>query len=177
MMSPSRFQQIWNGTTHTARKIYDKVPIQEEWPIKLIYAELTRTGTALAYNTVSGCLESLRSSGLIRESRNGFKRELVRQAEVFVPLSAPVIQHEETPMNSPVVKPAPAPAPATQSEIVDSLGRLAMNLTAMAIRLQKETSALAEQINNTALELQARVDIDSEDLDKLHTMRALLKNL
>lgn len=71
-MNAARLKQVENGLSGIARKVLEAVPIADQWPAHTIANEIKRaTGSAPEIKIVNGCLESLRSSGLVREPTRG----------------------------------------------------------------------------------------------------------
>ena len=71
-MNAARLKQVENGLSGIARKVLEAVPIADQWPAHTIANEIKRaTGSAPEIKIVNGCLESLKSSGLVREPTRG----------------------------------------------------------------------------------------------------------
>lgn len=71
-MNAARLKQVENGLSGIARKVLEAVPIADQWQAHTIANEIKRaTGSAPEIKIVNGCLESLKSSGLVREPTRG----------------------------------------------------------------------------------------------------------
>lgn len=165
MLSPSRFQQLWTGTTITARKVYDAVPMQDSWPISKIFGELARTGINLSYPTVSGCLDSLRKDGLIKESKDGFRRAPVRQLAALADVAIPsTIKEVSMPASQNTA------APVSKHDPIEALGEVTQRLAAISAELQ----SLANAVTEAALDAQAKLEQNEESLKKFEQLRTVL---
>lgn len=68
-MTPKRQQQLLQGQSSVARKVFDHIPIQDSWPAHRIAGEIERTTRSrLDAKVVSGCLASLVEAGLVRQT-------------------------------------------------------------------------------------------------------------
>lgn len=180
MMSAKRFDQLMTSITVTARKVYDCVPMVEYWAPAAIHSELHRQGVGIAVSAVQGCLESLRQTGLIKETRAGFKRVPVREKlgladlkealpAAPAPTSTPNPEQKAPPMTPVTHKPA--------KSVVDILSDLSQQVAATTLRHQQEMKALADLIADAAIDVQAELEKKDADLSKWHQMQALLKGL
>lgn len=79
----TRLQRIEANQTSIAKKVLAAVPICESWPATHILSEMGRSGIRTDLRTVTGCLDSLRDDGLIKETARGFfKRAPQKEAPV-----------------------------------------------------------------------------------------------
>lgn len=183
-MSLARFNQLHSGLSSAAQKVYEVVPIAESWTSKRINVELQRCQINMNPQIVAGCLDTLLRTGLVVEPVRGeFRREKVREAAAKPdPMPAPIIeQHQEetevkniTPTVTPKAHPKPAP------NALDSLGELAQRAAQMAIiiaDLQVQVKKLADQIGDSAVELQTQIEAKDEQLKGLKQLQAVLKSL
>jgi hypothetical protein len=166
-MSPERFEAVHAGMTAAARKVYAAVPIDESWHITKIVAELNRLGTRMEYSVVNACLSALQQAGLTRElSGREFRRERVRAAAPAKP------KPTEKPMKNTATVTAPvAPIPAKISPL-DRLGALAERANNMMEMLK----ALAADITDAALEIQADHENSKKGLELLSQFQNLVKS-
>lgn len=193
MMSPTRFQQLWSGTNGAARKVYDSVPAQEDWTAAQIAGDLSRRDSPMAFAAIQGCLESLRTSGLIRQGKHGFRREQVRSsapARVVSPANMAAVLHAEpqtpppqqVPPEPPAKKEALMTTPAavasvpSPSNVVDSISTLAQNLAAMAQRHAQEMQDLANKISDAAIDVQTDFERTDADFARMRQLQTLLKD-
>jgi hypothetical protein len=195
-MSHKRHQQILSSVTAAALKVYDAVPLAEHWSATQILRELTRNGRSVSPDHVSGCLDSLRRTGLIKENRDGFCREAVKPEPMkdlaslaeFInvddePAPAtpkpviPAVIKEEPVMQKPVeMQPVPSKKPAKKS-VVDLIADLGQQLAAIAKRQQGELAAIADLIADVAVDVQAELEEKDAGLGQLRQLQALLKNI
>ena len=71
-MNQKKIDRMLKQQTIITRKVYDCVPILDEWGKSKIHQEVHRTGSNQNGKVVDGCLNSLRNTGLIKEPRPGF---------------------------------------------------------------------------------------------------------
>lgn len=182
VISQTKFKRVFSGMTTLAQKVYNFVPISETWAIGKVCAEAKRNGVTVDQRVMFGCLAALRDGGLVDEPVRGeFRRHPVRVAPEK--LTIPVFT-ETTPQEEPMVKPQaqpvtpgitvtitekkkPAPTP------MDMLGDLAQR----AVVLADMVKALAEDISDTAVEVQAQFEASAEESKKLKQLKALLGSI
>lgn len=71
-VNAAKMKRVEDGLSGIARKVLEAVPIADQWQAHTIANEIKRaTGSAPEIKIVNGCLESLRSSGLVREPTRG----------------------------------------------------------------------------------------------------------
>lgn len=80
-MNAAKIKAIEDGLSGIARKVLDAVPIADTWAVHTIANEVKRvTGSAPEQKIVSGCLETLRHAGLVRETRGKWIRVAVKES-------------------------------------------------------------------------------------------------
>jgi hypothetical protein len=159
-MNQAKLSRAEQGLNGIAKRVLAAVPIAELWSRQQVMAELRRTGCAAETNYVEGCLDALRGRGLVREPERGRFQRVVARAAVLQVL-------EETDMAVADAK-STTPAAAASAGGLDPLTRLA-TLAAAARRL-------ANEIEEVALEAEARLDEFRADAEKLRTLQGLLKS-
>ena len=152
-MTATRMRILESQQTGVARKVYEAVPINEQWPTKQIVAELHRQGLVRDFSIVEGCLNSLKESGLIREMSRGYFQRA--RPKVEAEKEAPTMSK---PLN-PVLSPADVP------------------LSTKLRELSKMFLGLADDIDNAALALDEKAAGNDEELAKLRQLKGLLKSL
>lgn len=158
-MNNARQKAIEDSLTGIARKVYEATPLNEQWSAQQICTELFRTGHRTDLHTVSGCLNSLIASGLIREAtRNGFTR--------VAPKPQPQLAAVQE-------QPQPASEP---SKPADPLSRLA-SLAEKARALSGDLKTLATEIESAALDVESRIELEHADTAKLRQLQQILKGL
>lgn len=128
-MKESRQQQLLQGNTGLAKKVFEFVPMQEAWSAQTInQAMRTSSSTTAAHHAVRACLGDMKDQGLIREPKPGyFQRDPVKGKTVVQPylrdeqLKEPTVQLVLEPGQKPngfivketKVKPQKADVPVT----------------------------------------------------------------
>ena len=157
-MTPEKQKQKLSGQTTIAQKIFQFVPIAEEWGAAQIGQTMTRAcGSQTDPRTLLGCLGQLTESGLIRAtSRGTFQRAPISQP------SAPQPQKQEKEIKVMTAPVAQATPKATTSAI-DLLASLAQKLRAVANDIDAAALAIEEGQTQNAVEA-----------EKLKQLKALL---
>lgn len=178
-MNQSRFNSLFAGLNEMAKKVYSAVPAKEPWLTGQIYAELARMRLSHAdYKTVSGCLNTLVQTGLVKEpSRGRFIREPVKEKE------PPTSKPPETVMPKQPPNPAEPPKQSgdlTDDEPLEKLAALSANLAEIASSLAQLHGAikkLSGNLDTAALEIQELFAKRGEDTAKLREFFSTLKSL
>lgn len=186
-MSQARFKQIYSGLSSQAAKVYDHVPIEEEWSASEIATALTRANIGMAFNVISGCLNSLKQAGLIAENKAGcWRREKVRapyQKRTLADLGLEIKREAAKAagpaptLPNPTVTPKEPEMTKPEESLVDRLGSLAQMIAATAERHQGEMRDLANLVSDMAIEVQAQEERFEKDLGQWRQMQALLKGM
>lgn len=170
-MNSARLSSILNGLTGTASKVYEAVPISEQWSTQKIVAELLRSGRQMAHNEVQGCLNSLEQSGVIRRisagGRGGPSDTWQRIAihEKAIPAERQRFTLVDTPPAEPGTK--------TIDGAITTLASFAQVLRSKA----RDLTVLADSIDEALLDAQAIHEANTDRYAKLEQFRALLKGL
>lgn len=163
-MTPQKLAAAESGLNGIARKVLEAVPIQEPWSNKQIAAELSRHGRNLDMRVVDGCLSHLRDNGLIKACESGaFVRVQAKPKVVRIDRQA-----ERTDETDETHRPARREdaMPTPQPDPLDKMAQLAA-----------AARQLANDIENVALEIEARAQEIQRDTEKLRQLQALLKSL
>ena len=160
-LTATRLRILENQQTGIAKKVYAVVPIQEIWSSSQIVSELRRTSSVRDLRMVEGCLNTLKEVGLIREPSPGsFQRMKPRELK------------EET--VSTHYKPAPTAVDVVpKKEPLDRILGISTKLRA----LSRDAEALAEDIENAAVEFEERVGSSAKELEVLRRFKDLFKKL
>ena len=149
-----RLRHIENNLPMIAKKVLDAVPIQQAWSITQIKSELSRVGLTYSSKAVSGCLNSLTDSGLVKEPKTGvFTRVSKEKAK-------PVLK---------AVAPNSEPAESAPAERVSAATKL--------MQLGAEMRALADRLDDAVLELEAERESQQAELASIQQLKTLLKTL
>lgn len=109
-MNAKRFNSIMAGLTGMPRKVYEAIPIAEQWQEHKILLELSRAGIQIDTRSLQHCINSLIGQGLVfGNSKDGYFKEAPPEPK----------QKIEGPSREalivPIIKPAEAP-PAAPDE-------------------------------------------------------------
>lgn len=165
-MKSTKYDQLIQGQTGIAKKVYECVPIQEAWTAQEIAQYMkTRTGSSIDMRVIQGCLTGLVDAGLIRaDGRNNYKRIQVEEATKEV-LTMKAAQPKKT-----EVKPAPV-------AVIDLLGGIASEVLVIAADLSAKLKRVAKSIEDAALSVESERENSHESVEKLRQLQALLKSL
>ena len=134
-MNPDRIRRLEDGLSGVARKVLDAVPISEAWTVHAIAGEMRRaTGSSYEHRLVVGCLESLKSSGLVREySRGKFMRVCAKEGSNVLDMPK-IIKAAENAMHK-------ASKPMSISEMLGTLSASLLESAGMVDDIIKEFQA------------------------------------
>ena len=179
-MTETKFNSIYRGLTEQAKKVYQAVPITDPWSVTQIMNELARTTGQKEHRIVSGCLNSLQDSGLIREATQGqWVRVEVRPKTVTIvkkpqPITAQVsvsdTSEKETTMPPINLNPPPQKMD-TNTTPLERIGRLSAQVLAIIQNMHQ----LAADIEATALEVEEQMEKIQKDGARLKHFQELLK--
>ncbi len=151
-MNESKYRQIEEGLTRTAKKVLAAIPMQEAWSLTQIISELGRMGIMTDKNIVEGCISALKHAKFIREPSPGMYTQIPR----------PV-----APLPPPPITSLPQRKESMPQTPTDPMERLAV--------LAKSVRAIAVEIEEAALEVEARITQVQRDSAKLKQLQDLLK--
>ena len=166
MISQTRFKQMFNTLNAPVKKVYEAVPVSEAWTSTQIIAEISRLGYSMRDSkAIIGCLDTLKRQGLIQEPERGsFIRVEVKETTTFDKFI------EET-----KEKTMATSKPVTQIK-QSNLDRL-INLSEKANGLAAQMKAMATELENVALEIEAEIQENSTSAQKLKQLQELLKGV
>lgn len=175
IMKERKFQQLYRDMTATSKKVYDVVPLEEEWPINKIVTELNRRGASLQFSTIEACLNQMRESGIIkRNTKMEYSREHVEVRE-----ETPPIQKEEpVALLPPITLPSSNFVPPKPLTPIDILGELAAQANVIALSIAKineDVQKLQTDIENAAITIQEAMETETKELIELRQLRTILK--
>jgi ribosomal protein S8 len=156
---------MFNTLNAPVKKVYEAVPVSEAWTSTQIIAEISRLGYSMRDSkAIIGCLDTLKRQGLIQEPERGtFVRVEVKAIETYVKFM------EETKEKIMATK------PVTQMKQTN-LDRL-INLSEKANGLAAQMKAMATELENVALEIEAEIQENSTSAQKLKQLQELLKGV
>jgi hypothetical protein len=148
------------------KKVYEAVPASEAWTSTQIIAEISRLGYSMRDSkAIIGCLDTLKRQGLIAEPERGsFIRTEVKETTTFDKFI------EET-----KEKTMATSKPVTQIK-QSNLDRL-ISLSEKANGLAAQMKAMATELENVALEIEAEIQENSTSAQKLKQLQELLKGV
>lgn len=175
-VNESKHKSIVSNLSGIAKKVYDAVPDGESWDAKAIIAEMQRMlGTKPDFRVVEGCLESLKVSGLLKES----------PPRMFVRLA--IKTKEEKPDVKPEVKPVETKPVETKMDPITQLSTLAATLrersrhvNAMLMQLdamETELTRFADEIEKAAIAFDDQIKLAGEEAKKFRQIQQLLGGL
>lgn len=162
-MNLGRYKSIMNGLSSIAKKVYESVPISEEWTIQQIHNEINRKpgATQIDGKTLVGCLNHLVSSGVVREPRTAmFKRTPVADGKT-----------SKSSENDQTNEGASMSAKEKNNESTDlgPLDRIA--------RITSKLRELADEIDDELLRIEKEMNDDAQKYKKLNQLHELLKSI
>lgn len=173
-MKPSKTESLLQGQTGIARKIFEFVPISEEWTEHQITSEVHRvTGSKVDSKVFRGALRDLADSGLIRRRNDMFSRahapENPKQKETKMPAAKavttlqmkPTVKHEQQTALSPI----------------EILGDIAGSIVALSKSMSAQLQQLAERVEEAALQIEQGQEANAANLQKLKQLQQLLRSL
>lgn len=178
-MNHARKVSLISGLSGIAKKVFDAVPLGEEWSAGQIGSEVHRTGTAIDMKTLQGCLGSLVNQKLIKETSPGsFTRreraviQIVKtEPEYFTkPKEAPVLTVTAEKNNQPKDKAAP----------IDVIGDIAKNMALVISQVNMAITNLNKlkgDIEEAAIIIEEQFAESEKRSEKLKQLQELLKNL
>lgn len=171
-MTETKFNAVYRSVSEQAKKVYAAVPIEERWTLTQIMAELSRTTGQREQRVVSGCLNSLKEVGLVKEYTGGvWGRTEVRLK------SAPLIESDLQPTQpTQEVMPAINTKPKAQESTTTPLERIG-GLSSQVLTIIQTLHQLAADIDAAAIEVEEQIQKVHKDSTRLKQLQELLKGL
>lgn len=186
-MKESRQQQLLQGQSSQARKIFEAVPIAESWTESTINKAIRLTGAQIIpSHTLRACLRDMCDAGLVRETPGGYYQRIA------VTRTAPTSQKAPEQMSSQSA-PVRAAAPEilvthkvdlganTPEEPKPSAGTvliaLAIQVNELHASFSKGIATIAEQLEAVATQVEQEQEANAESLKNLAQLRTLLKGI
>ena len=160
-MTPEKQKQKLAGQTSLAQKIFQYVPIHEDWTIAQVAQAMHRAvGARTDPKTLGGCLLTMADAGLVRATNRGtFQR---------IPVSAPI-------------KTAPTPAIKKEPVMTEKTTKTTASIEVSAIDLlagiTQKLREVTQELEVAALAIEESNAKNAADVAKLHQLQALLKGL
>lgn len=173
-MSPAKIASLLQGQTSIARKLFEFVPIAEEWTEFQIASEMRRvTGSAPDLKVARGCLRDLADSGLIRRRNDQFRRAHTPQKPQQKEAEMPAAKAVTTLQLKPAVKHEPQTAPSPIEILGDIAGSIVELSKSVAVQLQQ----LASRVEEAAIQIEQGQEANAANLQKLKQLQQLLRSL
>ena len=171
MLSEARRKRMLDAQTSTAQKVYGIVPHEDVWTQQQCASELVRIGAAIDFKILLGCLDTLVRAGLIREvGRGRFVREQVRKRAPEAAKPIALETEGEIILNADVKTEVKKMPPI---EAIDQLANIAAQMKIAGNSLL----ALSRQLDDVALDIEAKAAKGGEDIQQLRLLRETLKGL
>jgi len=148
-VNSARLRSVEDGLSGIAKKVLAALAFAEFKTQHEIGAELVRQGQRADRNIISGCLQSLTRSGLVREWEGRYKRI---QFEDKKPMNS-VVAMPHTARQKPSQEPVPAPPPDLPERMAaaaNSLRALALEVDAIAVAMIDREQAQAVEVAKLA---------------------------
>jgi len=173
-MNEARFNAIYRGISEQAKRVYQVVPITDKWSVSQIMTELARINGSKDVRIVSGCLNTLKDSGLVKEVAGGMwvRVEVKIKQPAAVVIEAVAQPEDAEPVPAINTKPEPTPV----SKIVSPMERIGA-LSSQALAIIQSLHQLAADIEAAALEIEEQMESNNRDNAKLQQLKELLKGL
>lgn len=173
-MSPAKAASLLNGQTSIARKMFEFVPIADEWTEAQVAGEMRRvTGSSPDLKVVRGCLRDLADSGLIRRRNDKFRRaaapEKTQQKESEMPAAKAVTTLQ--------LKPAAKPEPQVAPSPIEILGDIAGSIVELSKGVAVQLQQLASRVEEAAIQIEQGQEANAANLQKLKQLQQLLRSL
>jgi hypothetical protein len=202
-MNEAKQRQLLAGTSGLARKVYDFVPIKEEWTTAQIHTAMrTASVTASDHRAIRACLGEMKDQGLIREVNSGlFQRTPVllklRRAgavpgggyqptgdvettEKFVPKNPPQGDVIPMPPKQAVVAKRELPeagSPPPPPTSMDLLANLSSEITALGSYVVDRLQDLSKRIDEAALVIEAEREANADAVRQLQTLKDIFQSV
>jgi hypothetical protein len=171
-MTPKKFKLTLDGQTSICKKIFEFVPKTEAWTAQAIVTAMSRNGgTRPDMKTAEGCLNSLKDSGLIKETERGLFQAVVPRESITLAGSTSDAPSEQASglgdihVSIPITCEAEPPrTPAAQ------FGDIATGLRLKGQSLIR----LADEIDSAALAFEQEIEDANKRLERFNQLKALL---
>jgi len=166
-MRRAAVEQTLERLPDSISKLYDAVPIAEKWSVSQVHMEAKRLGICNSYSTTHWRIHELVKAGLVSVTKGGLysRIKVTEPKEGEIDMPAPVVLK-----GPPVVTTL---APAQKATPADKL----MDLCARCAAMMDSLKVLADDIGNTAIEIDEQMRANAADAEKLRTLQAMLKGL
>lgn len=162
-MNLGRYKSIMMGLSSIARKVYESVPISEEWTVQQIHNEINRKpgATQIDGKTLVGCLNHLVSSGVVREPKTAmFKRTPVADGKTSKKSEKNQINEDDK---------MSVEEKNNESKDLGPLDRICA--------ITSKLRALADEIDDELLRVEKEMNDDAQKYKKLNQLQELLKSI
>lgn len=166
-MNAARLREAERNQTGIARKVLFATPEDVSLPASAILGDMKDKGINVDLQTLTGCLNTLKNTGLVREVGKG---EFIR---VPIPADKPALTLTSMQDLKVAAKSEAAPEAKPPADPLDRMAALAEQARGLA----KQLTALAGEIEGVALDAEDRIKAVREDTAKLEQLRKLLQSI
>jgi hypothetical protein len=172
-ITQARFTSVFNGLSAVLKQVYECVPINDRWTVEQVTKEFSRKVATKPASEVKKLLNSLHSNGLIINDAGIYRRVKVTGNPSALSIVKPVIQNN----GDSIVKTKPAGSTPKEitamTTVMDGLARIAENARTLA----QDMKALADDIDEAALNIEAEFEVSESKSEKLKQLQLLLKGI
>lgn len=179
----SKIDSLLQGQSSVARKLYEFVPVGEEWTEFQIVAEMRRvTGSVPDMKVARGCLRDLADAGLIQRRNDMHRRtpekpllSMIQEIEMPAAKSAEKLIIKKA--SEYVIKPASKPEKPAEQSHIEILGDIAGSIVALSKSIAGQLQQLASRVEEAALQIEQEREANEGNLEKLRQLQSILKSL
>jgi hypothetical protein len=178
-MTPKRQQQLLQGQSSVARKVFDHIPIQDSWPAHRIAGEIERTTRSrLDAKVVAGCLASLVDAGLIRQKGVSAKaREYQRLPVPSETTEAPGVLVEAGMAVRTLEHVSATPDSNQHAENPATPFVVLSTLNDRLFQVSQELKEIATDLGDAVLQIESAREQNARDAETLRQLQTLLGGL
>lgn len=172
-MNEAKFKALHGGLSAQAKRVYEAVPIKDQWNTAQIIIETRRLHPSMReQRTILGCLDTLVRSGLVVEPERGyFRREFCGKPRQEKPPPVPA---------TPVTQEAPVqdkkPAHRVTVDQASPMEKIS-HLQSMVGKIMADVKLLSDAIETVAIEVEMQFSERDAESQKLKQLQSLLKGL
>jgi len=163
-MNLSRQQQLLQGQSSLARKVFGVVPIQDAWAANYIMSELSKSeGSSASAHAIRSCLGDLEDAGLVKQTADKrFQRVVVKTPEVnSLKQLDKLVQ----------------PEPKKPTDSFESLVDLAAELVDLGKDVNSRLASISTRMEELALSIESERKENAQATIKLKQLQSLLKDI
>lgn len=167
-MNAKKLESKLRGLSIMERKVYDAIPIQAQWGVPQIIAELARSGSRPDHTQVLRVCRELCSNGLATEYAGGNKN-----SGRFTRITADL----KTKLQEEIVMAEPAQKPTSAEVVLIKTAPKRKGPMELLAELASKARQFAEELDTAALEIEQEFQTSEAKSEKLKQLQALLKGI